>query len=379
MERKRAPKSTFSRHPQQTRAGEVCLIDTKLPGRPDERVRTAVIGCGRIVRLAHLRVLLEHPGAEVVAVADADPAARDYVAVHAPSASFFASLESLLATARPDAVLIALPTSHHRAAALASIAAGAHTYLEKPIAPTSADAAAIVDVWKPTGLIGRIGFNLRFSRLSSDLKSALGRGDIGEPVGVRTSWTARFPAESGWRMSPGEGGGALLELASHHIDLMRFLFDSEIESVAAQTWSNRGDDEAAMLTLVLGNGVNVQSFVSYGTVEEDRVEIYGTEGKLTINRYDSLIVERTGPHAIGGISSAKSRMLGELTAIRHGLARRKAAGQEPSFSASIGNFIDSVKRGVRSTPDLTDGLRAVEVVEAAREAAREHTTVRVAR
>lgn len=355
------------------------MNDTKPLGSPGGKVRTAVIGCGRIVRLAHLRVLLEHPQAEVVAVADTDPAAREYVAVHAPSASFFGSPETLLATARPDAVLIAIPTSHHREAALASLAAGAHIYLEKPIAPTSADAAAIVDAWKPTGLVGRIGFNLRFSRLSSDMKSALARGDIGEPVGARASWTARFPSESGWRMSPREGGGALLELASHHIDLMRFLFDSEIESVAAQSWSNTGDDEAAMLTLVLGNGVHVQSFVSYGTVEEDRVEIYGTEGKLTINRYDSLIVERTGPHATGGISSAKSRMFGELSAVRHGLARRKAAGQEPSFSASIGSFIESVKRGVQSTPDLTDGLRAIEVVEAAREAAREHTTVRIAR
>jgi predicted dehydrogenase len=315
----------------------------------------------------------------VVAVTDADPAARDYVAAHAPSASFFGDLEALLATARPEAVLVAIPTLHHREAVLASIAAGAHTYLEKPIASTSADAAAIVDAWKPTGLIGRIGFNLRFSRLSSDLKSALNRGDIGEPVGARTSWTARFPVESGWRMSPREGGGALLELASHHIDLMRFLFDSEIESVAAQTWSNRGDDEAAMLTLAMGNGVHVQSFVSYGTVEEDRVEIYGTEGKLTINRYDSLIVERTGPHATGGINSAKSRMLGELSAIKHGFARRNAAGQEPSFSASIGSFIESVRRSAHGPPDFTDGLRALEVVEAAREAAREHTTVKVVR
>jgi predicted dehydrogenase len=134
-----------------------------------------------------------------------------------------------------------------------------------------------------------------------------------------------------------------------------------------------------MLTLTMGNGVHVQSFVSFGTVEEDRVEIYGTEGKLAINRYDSLIVERTGPHATGGINSAKSRMVGEVMAIRHGLARRRSPGQEPSFSASIGNFIESVKRGVQSAPNLTDGLRALEVVGAAREAAREHTTVKVSR
>lgn len=351
------------------------MIDTKPSGRP---VRTAVIGCGRIVRLAHLRVLLEHPGAKVVAVADADPAARDYVAAQAPSASFFENIENLLTESRPDAVLIAIPTLHHREAALASIAAGAHTYLEKPIAPTSADAADIVDAWRPTGLIGRIGFNLRFSRLSREMKAALARGDIGEPIGVRTSWTARFPAESGWRMSPREGGGALLELASHHIDLMRFLFDCDIESVAAQTWSNRGDDEAGMLTFTLGNGVRANSFVSYGTVEEDRVEVYGTGGKLTINRYDSLIVKRTGPHATGGISSAKSRMLGELKAIRHGIARRRAAGQEPSFAASIGDFIESVRSGKPGTPDLTDGLRAIEVVEAAREAAHSGSIVRIA-
>ena len=322
-------------------------------------------------------MLLEHPGVDVVAVADPDPAAGAYVGATARAASFFEQYDDLLQTARPEAVIIAVPTHFHRAAALASIAAGAHIYLEKPIAPTIGDARAIVDAWKVSGLTGRIGFNLRFSRLAREVKARLASGDIGEPMGIRTAWTSRFSDDAAWRVSPEQGGGALLELASHHMDLMRFLFDSEITSVAARTWSNRGDDEAAMLTLKLENGLHAQSFVSYGTVEEDRVEIYGTEGKLTVNRYDSLIVERTGPVAVGGLRSAKSRMVNELKAVKHGLARRKAAGQEPSFAASIGDFIDSVKNGSRSTPDLNDGLRAVEVVEAARHSAREGTTMRV--
>lgn len=342
------------------------------PGAP---LRLALLGCGRIARLSHLSILGRQPAGRLVAVADSDPAAREYASRSAPGAEVFAGVHDLLSAVKPDAVVIALPTAMHRDAAIASLRSGAHIYLEKPIAGSVADARAIHDAWISTGSVARMGFNARFGRLYRQMRDGIQRGMIGKPVAVRTAFIARFPAEATWRVSPSAHGGALLELASHHVDLLRFIFGREVESVSAQSWSNRGDDESAMVQLRLAGGLHAQILVSYGSVEEDRFEVYGTEGKLTVDRYDSLVAQRTGPYARGGLASAAERMRSEVGALRYGLEKRRAPGEEPSFGASIGDFIDAVRSGRQSTPDLTDGMRAIEVIDAARRAAVERRTV----
>ena len=338
----------------------------KTDGRGSRRVRIGLLGCGRISRLSHLANLGSNPAVELVAVADSRREALEAGAAHAPGARGFSDLHELLREAQPDAVVVALPTTAHAEAALASIEAGAHVYLEKPIAVSPAEAREIHRAWIATSLVGRIGFNARFNRLYNTLRERIARGDAGTPVAVRSSFTARIPSEATWRLSPATGGGALLELASHHIDLLRFIFETEIESVTATSWSNRGDDEAAMLQLTLANGVHAQMFVAYGTIEEDSIEVYGTEGKLRVNRYDSLAVELLPPLASGGLMSAAKRLRAEVGAVGYGLEKRRAPGQEPSFAASLGAFVTAVHDRKAAKPDFTDGLRAIEVVDAAR-------------
>jgi predicted dehydrogenase len=322
-------------------------------------------------------VLSEHPAVEVVSIADRDLLAREYVSVNAPRAQFFGDTLELLERSKPDAVVIALPTVSHRDAAVAAFESQAAVYLEKPVAPTLEDAHAIRDAWTTSTRIGRIGFNLRFGVLHLELKHAIANGDIGTPIAVRCAWTARFPEEATWRLSPPLGGGAMLELASHHVDLLRFIFETEVKSVSAEEWSNRGDDQAANISLTLSNGLHAQMFVSYGSVEEDRFEVYGTEGKLSINRYDSLILERSGPLAKGGLATATKRLVSEVRAMKYGVAKRKAPGQEPSFGASIGAFVDAVRNGRSAKPDIEDGVRALEVIDAARHSAAESRVVQL--
>ena len=341
------------------------------------KVRVALVGCGRIARLSHLANLAANPGAELVAIADTDATALVAASSLVPSAEVFTDLHKLFDTTRPDAAVIALPTRWHSEGAMAAMQSGANTYLEKPIAATVDEARSIHDAWRSTTLVGRIGVNARFNPLYIGLRDKLAAGDIGKTVAVRSAFTALFPSEATWRLSPESGGGALLELASHHVDLLRFILGSEVASVFATSWSNRGDDEAAMLNLRMRNGVNAQILVAYGTLEEDSFEVYGSGGKLRVNRYDSLIVERLGTRASGGLASAASRMKAELTAIPYGLEKRKTPGQEPSFSASLSAFISASAGSLDATPDFTDGLRALEVIEAARQSVASGCTIQI--
>ena len=329
-------------------------------------VRLALIGCGRIARLSHLANLASNPQCELVGIADSSPDALDAAKAVVPRAEAFADFRVLFEALRPDAAVIALPTSFHLDGAFAALESGAHAYLEKPIAPTVDEARSIHAAWTATKLVGRIGFNGRFNQLYTQLRDKLRKGEIGEVVAVRTTFTALYPDEATWRVSPGTGGGALLELASHHVDLLRYLLDSEVASVFATSWSNRGDDEAAMIHIRMANGVNAQLLVAYGTIEEDSFEVYGNAGKLRVNRYDSLIVERLAPHAAGGLASAAARLKAEVSGLQYGLSKRKSPGQEPSFSASLSAFVSAAVQGTQQAPDFTDGLRAIEIIDAAR-------------
>jgi predicted dehydrogenase len=332
-------------------------------------LRIGILGFGRIVRLAHLRVLASIPGVRVVAIADADPASREHAAREAPAARVLSDALELLAMPDLDAVVIALPTLAHRDAAVAAFDRGLHVYQEKPIAATVSDGEAMVAAWRRAGTVGRIGFNLRFNRLYRAMRDAIAAGEIGAPITLRTSYVANWPNAATWRVTPSTGGGALLELASHHVDLCRFLFNTEVDSVHATTWSNRDGDEAAMLQLQLGNGVHVQMQMGYGTVEEDRVEVYGAKGKLVVDRYDSLALERVPMQAAGGLSTAVRRLVREGRAIGYGLEKRRVPAQEPSFTASLTAFVESAISGTQSRPDLDDGLASLKVVDAARRSA----------
>ncbi len=332
-------------------------------------LRIGILGCGRIVKLAHLRVLASMADVRVMAIADSNPASREYATRQAPSARVVSDFRALLELPDLDAVVIALPTPLHREAAVAAFGRGLQVYLEKPVAATVADGEAIVAAWQRAGTVGRVGFNLRFNRCYCAMRDAIAAGAIGQPLTVRTSFTACWPDEATWRVSPSTGGGALLELASHHVDLCRFMLGTEITAVHAVTWSNRGSDEAAMLQLRFENAVQAQIQVGYGTVEEDRFEVYGAEGKLVVDRYNSLALERVPRRAEGGIVTAVRHVVRELRAVGYGLEKRRAPAQEPSYGASLRAFVDAVRSGRRASPDLDDGMRSLRVIDAAKRAA----------
>jgi 1,5-anhydro-D-fructose reductase (1,5-anhydro-D-mannitol-forming) len=332
-------------------------------------LQVGILGCGRIVRLAHLRVLSGMAGVRVAAIADVDAASREYAARQAPEARVVSEVGELLAIPGLHAVVVALPTSHHRDAAVAAFERGLHVYQEKPIAATVDEAEEVVRAWTQARTVGRIGFNLRFNRLYREMRDALRAGAIGTPVTARMSYTANWPQEAAWRVAPDAGGGALLELASHHADLCRFLFDTEVRDVQASTWSMRGTDESAMLQLRLASDVRVQLQVCYGTIEEDRVEVYGTSGKLVVDRYDSLALEHTPPQAAGGMATSVRRLVREARALPYGLEKRRVPAQEPSFTASLSSFVDAIRGTAEPVPDLNDGLQSLRVIDAARRSA----------
>jgi len=168
-----------------------------------------------------------------------------------------------------------------------------------------------------------------------------------------------------WEQTRARGGGALLSLGSHHIDLMRFLLDREIRDVSAGWRTQRTEHDTAVLQMRLDDGVLVQSFFSLSGVEEDRVEIYGQEGKLTVDRSWSLDVEISPTTLRYARARHLVRTLRALRGIPHAVDKIRSPGHEPSYRTALAHFAAAVRFGRRASPDFCDGYRSLAVVEAA--------------
>jgi myo-inositol 2-dehydrogenase/D-chiro-inositol 1-dehydrogenase len=336
------------------------------------------MGYGRIARLVHLSVLTRLPGVEVIALAEPDPGRRAEAKHRVPAARAFADYRDLLELRQVDAVVICLPPHLHVDAAVDALQRGKHVYLEKPLGLSLAAATRALGAWRRSQRIGMIGFNYRFNPLYEASRKQLQAGALGELVCARTVFSTPVRPLLDWQRVRADGGGALLDLASHHIDLVRFLFGTDVRDVSAHIDAHRSEGDAAVLQLRLTNGLPVQAFFSTCATEEERLEVYGQAGKLTVERSFSLTVDISRPAR----SYARvAKIVRTLRALRHAayiLEKIRAPGHEPSYRTALARFVAAVRSGRPAAPDFWDGYCSLAVVEAAEESARTGHSVGVA-
>jgi predicted dehydrogenase len=332
-----------------------------------------VLGCGTLAREVLLPVLSRLADVDVTVVADPDQGARDATVRFAPRARAVADWRDAVARADVDAAIVALPTAMHAEAAIAVIEAGRHLYLEKPIAATVKEARRVVSVGLASAGITppttvRVGFNYRFNPLVVELRRRLRAGAVGDVREIRTTFATRA-VPGGWRRPEETGGGVLLDLGSHHIDLVRYITGDEIVSVGAEIALSATSGEQATVAMQLSSGTRVRSMFVTGVADEDRIEVTGERGALRVDRYRAWTVaqHRAVPESR---LSALARLAGEApAAVAYALAKQGSPWHEPSFELSLRDFIAGCSGGTTAGATLADGLRALEIVEAARQSA----------
>ena len=334
-------------------------------------LRIGVIGCGQIARAIHLPALARIPDASLVALAEPVEASRVAAARLAPDAAVFTDYRELLDAGGLDAAVICVPPHLHAPCAIAAFDAGLHVYLEKPLAPSAAEGARVVDAWRRSRKIGMMGFNFRFHPQVERIRRQIQNGDIGSPLGVRSVFTILPHELPEWKRSRSTGGGVLLDLASHHVDLVQHLLGDPVVRVYATTRSLRGEGDHAAVQLELASGAMAQLFVSLGTVDENRLEVVGTSGKLVMDRTELLRPD----HVPATQRGARVRRLRRaLSALEPRLVLR-SPGVEPSFDAALRAFVWSASGNAFAGPDIADGATNLAVIEAAERSAASGTAV----
>jgi predicted dehydrogenase len=330
-----------------------------------------LIGCGWFAQAVQLPILARLPGARIVALADPDADRLSSARRLVPAASTYEDHQALLEEACVEAVIISVPTPQHAGVAMAALRKGLHVYLEKPIATTLEEASAILDAWAQVRVVAMVGFNYRCNELHRSARARMQAGVIGRLSAVRSRFSAQARALADWKCSRRTGGGALMELGSHHFDLLRFYFGREIRSISAQIRSVRTEDDDASVQLELQDGLSVQSSFSLNAADEDWFEFVGDDGTLRVNRYRSL-VPQLARRPEGRSLGRHVRQIGEsLAGILYLYRKLRSPWHEPSYRQSLNAFIGAVQNGQGTAPDLWDGYRSLQLVAAA-EASAEH-------
>jgi predicted dehydrogenase len=318
----------------------------------------------------HLPNLRSLPDVQVSAVVDPDASQRERALRICPQAAGFARLRELWDSAPVDAVIVSTPTAGHGALVTEAIEHGAHVYAEKPLVADLSDAPALVSAWKAGAKSGMIGFNYRFHPLHVEARKLLSEGAVGRPLMVSTVFSSSASTITDWRGRRSSGGGVLLDLGSHHVDLVHFLLGEEVSTVHAQTSTAHTEDDTATLQMRLANDVLVSGIFSFGGVDQDRIEIFGDRAMLRVDRYLSTaceIIPRDGRRArLRQVSNALS-FVWRPRAI---LSKLRVPGNDPSYRAALEHFVQSAGAGTPCSPDFSDGLRALQVISAAEQSAR---------
>ncbi len=189
-------------------------------------LKAIVIGVGAMGQ-HHARVYDQMVATELVGVADADAEAGERIArLHHTEA--YTSYQRLLEAVRPDVATVAVPTEFHHQVALDALEAGCHVLVEKPIAATEGQALEMIERADALNRKLMVGHIVRFDPAVQALKERLEAGTLGRIFQVRCRRLGPFPARV-------RDIGVVIDLATHDLDMIRYLTGQEAVRVYAET------------------------------------------------------------------------------------------------------------------------------------------------
>ena len=264
----------------------------------------------------------------------------------------FADYQSLLNKDDVDGVIICAANSKHRQVILDFARAGIPVLCEKPIATGTEDAREMLAICEAHRVPLGICSPCRFSEPLHQAKRLIRESAIGKVVAVNSTNRGMMPDD--WFVQPKlSGGGALIDRTVHVVDALRWLFEAEFTRVLAHAATRLHAipvEDVAVLTLEMSNEAFVtldtswsrpnRSFPLWGDVD---LELIGTAGVLSLNLF---------PWTINVYSESAGKHLADA---RDGDLNLRM----------IENFIAVIRGEAKFAANGLDGLRALEVVEAA--------------
>ena len=263
------------------------------------KIKWCVIGAGGIADRRSIPALLKDKNNQLVAVMDrvletAEKIGKKY------GVPYFTDERTMLESVDADAVYIGTPVGCHYDQAMLALEFNKNLFMEKPIALNAKNGRKIVDAFKEKDKQITIGYMMKYHNLHEKAKELIKNDGIGMVTDIRTQFSCWYPDIKGaWRQNKKlGGGGAIMDLGVHCIELIEYLLDEEIVEVKAlyntRTFSYEVED-GGVIIFKTKSGVLGHIDVNFNIPDKasiSKLEIYGSKGYIICN--GTLGQEETG-------------------------------------------------------------------------------------
>ena len=254
-------------------------------GADVEPLRVGIIGAGNIAR-NHVKGY-RAAGAQIVAIADTNPATRETRAAEWSVRHAFSDFRDLLALPGIDAVSICTPNAAHHAPTLAAAQAGVHVLCEKPISLSLVEADEMIAACHEAGVVLQVDHHLRSNLAVQRARRMIEAGELGRITFIRLrqahDWSGAAEVPPGFRTRALAGGGTLLDNGCHLFDLARHL-GGPVQEVFCRTATLKFDielEDTATVSLLFESGALGQIETSWTATGWDQgFWVDGTRGAL---------------------------------------------------------------------------------------------------
>ena len=256
--------------------------------------------------------------AELIAVMEINDELAENLRVKYGAKRAYTDHKALLADPEVDVVYIASPVNCHKEQAIDAARAKKDILLEKPICLDIADAEEVLRVCEEEGVKIATGFLMRFHAINAKIRELVQSGAIGQVVSCRAQFTCWYPDIPGaWRQVKAlSGGGALMDLGVHCIDLLQYIVGSKAKRVASfsrtNTFNYEVEDQASlMMELENGAFAYVESNFNVPDAVPSKLEIFGTGGSIvaygTLSQVEGGTIDVIAADSTAGYDAQQTR------------------------------------------------------------------------
>jgi len=301
-----------------------------------------IVGCGDIAYKRVAPAMVEHTGSALSAFFSHSAQRAEEMRDRFGASRAYSDLDGFLADDQVQAVYIASPQDRHCAETLAAANAGKHVLCEKPMAMTAGECEQMIGACRDNGVQLGIAYYRRWYPKARKMKELIDSGAIGKPVRARVLIGGRYdPAPDDWkhwRVTDAAGGGALMDVGSHRLDLICYLLGqpSKVAGLASNLVMPYNAPDTESLLCEMASGCHVTCGCQWNLpVGHDEMEIHGTEGSLVATPFDgeSLVLRGGGQDRAIELEPRAANVHYPLVA---SFAERVAAGQAPEFNGVDG-------------------------------------------
>lgn len=184
-------------------------------------VKVALIGAGKM-GISHLSILGGYANTDIVGVCDTSKMVTDFLSKQGKF-NCFSDYNKMVAETKPDAVVVAVPTKFHYSIIKDLLEKNIHVFAEKPFCLNYDQSEELVKLANDKKLITQVGYHNKFIGTFREVKKIVASGALGDIyhfIGESYGPVVVKKKSETWRSDPAEGGGCLLDYASHVIDLL---------------------------------------------------------------------------------------------------------------------------------------------------------------